>query len=78
MNIKTSMNNKPAKMPEGWQDNLLVINICWLAENFGTDEYDENGELIFDTDSMSDEILQAYKETVLYQREMRDKGFYID
>ena len=69
---------KITKLPDNWEDMIFVARVCWFIDHFGTDEDDENGQLIYDTDSMTEEILEAYENTIEYSREMRKKGFLID
>lgn len=66
------------KLPDNWKQMMHRQRVCWFIDNFGTDEDDEDGYMIYDTGSMSEEVLEAYKETIEHKKEMSKKGIMID
>lgn len=73
---KDSANSQ--QLPDNWEQMMHRQRVCWFIDNFGTDEDDEDGYMIYDTGSMSEEVLEAYKETIEYKKEMSKKGIMID
>lgn len=72
------MANKETKLPEEWEEMYEFERFMWLRKNFGTDQYDEDENVIYDTENMSDEILEAYKSVILGRREMKKQGYLVD
>lgn len=69
---------KNIKLPENWDEMLYIERVQWLGEHFDTDKENEHGEMIYDTENMSEEVLQGYKDTIEYAREMKKQGYLID
>ena len=65
---------KDLRLPEDWSEMLHDQKVCWLIENFGTDEDDEEGNLKFDTEAMTEEIQKAYREVIGKTRKAKRKG----
>ena len=72
------MEKKDIKLPENWKDMMYWEMVMWFGENFDTGQYNEYGEVIYDTENMSEEVLQAYKDSIEYAREMAEQGYLID
>ena len=72
------MEKKDIKLPENWKDMMYWEMVMWFGENFGTDQDNEYGESIYDTENMSEEVLQAYKDSIEHAREMKKQGYLID
>ncbi len=66
------------KLPDNWDEMYHFEKVCWFGKNFSTEEDDEEGNLKYDTDNMSDEVFKAYKEVIEYRRELKKKGILID
>lgn len=69
---------KNIQLPDNWNAMFYFEKVQWLGDHFGTDKYNENGEMIYDTENMSEEVLQGYKDTIEYAREMKKQGYLID
>ncbi|MBR0137018.1 MAG: hypothetical protein IJM15_01235 [Erysipelotrichaceae bacterium] len=68
---------KEIRLPEGWDEMLHDQKVCWFIENYGTDEDDEEGNLIFDTEVMSEEVHEAYEEVIVKTRKAKKKGMIL-
>lgn len=72
-------NNKEIKrLPSDWNERIHIARVCWFVENYGTDEDDENGHLIYDVESMPEDVLEAYKETIEQPKELKKQGIFLD
>ena len=72
------MEKKNINLPENWNSMFYFEQVQWFGENFDTGQYNEYGEAIYDTENMSDEVLQAYKDSIENAREMKKQGIMMD
>lgn len=66
------------KLPKNWAKMSTVEKTVWLMDNYGTDEDDDEGWLIYDTESMPEDVLKAYEEVIVSRKESRKNGIIFD
>ena len=62
-------------LPVNWNAMFEYERLKWIMDEFGTDQDDENGYMIYDTEKMSDDVLEAYQELVVSKQEAKKQGY---
>lgn len=65
-------------LPVNWEEMSDVEKTMWFIDNFGTDEDDEYGYLIYDTDSMTEEVLEEFNKLIEGRKKERARGIFFD
>lgn len=68
----------PVNLPENWDEMIYAERRMWFVSEYGTNKIDNEGNLVYDTDRMPDEVLEAYKAVVEGHREMMKQGIMMD
>ena len=69
---------KGASLPENWEEMIYAQRAMWFMLEYATDELDEDRNLIYDTDRMPEEVLEAYKDVIEGHRKAKNQGILID
>ena len=56
------MMTEKKRLPEEWAEMSFDRQMMWMMDNYGLDEDDEHGQMLFDTASMDEEVHTAFKE----------------
>lgn len=69
---------KKDKLPINWNELIHFERELWLMDHYSTNEIDENGNLVYDTESMPEDVLQAYKDVIESKRKAKKQGYLFD
>ena len=65
-------------LPVNWEELSLLEKTMWFIDNFGTDEDDEEGFLIYNTEAMAEDVIKEYNKVIVSDRENRKNGIILD
>ena len=61
-------------LPANWGELSALEKTMWFVDNFGTDEDDEDGYLMYNVEAMAEDVLEEFIKTI---RKSSD-GFIMD
>lgn len=69
---------KKEGLPDNWGEMIHFERCLWLSDHYAKNEIDADGNLVYDTESMPDDVLEAYKDVIEAKREARSHGVLFD